>query len=668
MKTQIICSLFISGCVIPSYSHTRPYIDATQNSCAKVHCLNMGEVAWSDGFWKDRFDMVIPNVIPAQYDYFMGFSEYNFRIVGDKADPKNGFRGTHWQDGDYYKWLEAQVAVYSVTKDPVLLDLIEEKAALLARSVADDGYITTHTQIGFGLLSEKKKYKNTKRFIAPNQHETYNMGHFLTLATTHYRVTGRRTLIDAAIKVGNFLDSYFKVMTPELTDIDYNPTQIMGLMELYRCTGDKRYMDCANRFISARGQKNGRTENQNDTKLRSEKRAVGHAVLAPVLYIGAADYVAESGDTVLLGALKNIWEDMYLRKASFTGGLGNVHGGPSEKNRNEVIHEAFGYPYHIHSASAYNETCATFYGAYFSWRMFMLTGEVKYLDTMEKAFYNNLSSMGLDGKSYFYTNVLRWHADNHYMLSMDYHNRWTTECACVCCPTSLARFLAETKEYAYAKNDDALYVTLYGSNNIETSIKGQNVAFSQSTDYPWNGNIRMTYKGDKNADFILKLRIPEWADQPQVMVNNESVETQAGTFASVARKWRKGDVVEISLNMKPQIVEANPMVEELRNQVAVSCGPLVYCAEAVDLPNGVEMKDVIIPSDAEFIEKFDKALLGGVRTLTTEALVRKSSFDENNLYSPLKRGYDDFTLKLIPYYAWANRGECEMTVFFPLRW
>jgi len=152
------------------------------------------------------------------------------------------------------------------------------------------------------------------------------------------------------------------------------------------------------------------------------------------------------------------------------------------------------------------------------------------------------------------------------------------------------------------------------------------------------------------------------------MVNNESVEAHAGTFASVSRKWKKGDVVEISLNMKPQIVEANPMVEELRNQVAVSCGPIVYCAEAVDLPEGVEMKDIIIPSDAKFVEKFDKSLLGDVRTLTTEAMVRKSSFDEKNLYSPLKRGYDDFTLKLIPYDSWANRGECEMTVFFPLRW
>lgn len=668
MKKYITGVLLTLSSLSLVYSQNRAYIDVTENSCTKAQGLKMGEVVWTDGFWKERFDMVMTDVIPAQYDYFMDFSEYNFRIVGDKADPKGGFRGTHWQDGDYYKWLEAQIAVYSVTKDPTLLKTIEEKASLLARCVAEDGYITTHTQIGFGLVNEKRKYKNTKRFIAPNLHETYNMGHFLVLAATHYRVTGSRTLIDAAIKVGDFFDSYFKVMTPKLVDLDYNPVQIMGLMELYRCTGDEKYMSCANRFISSRGEKKGRTQNQNDTRLREENRAVGHAVLAPVLYIGAADYVAESGDATLLAALKNIWEDMYLRKASFTGGLGNVHGGPSEKNHSEVVHEAFGYPYHIHNASAYNETCATFYGAYFSWRMFLLTGEVKYLDIMEKAFYNNLSSMGIDGKSYFYTNVLRWHADNHYMLSMDFHNRWTTECSCVCCPTSLVRFLAQTKEYAYAKNENSLYVILYGSNEINTHIGKNKVVFRQSTDYPWNGNISMKYDGDNNSDFILNLRIPHWASNPEVRVNNKEVDVKPGSFASISRKWRKGDAIEIKLNLKPVINEANPMVEEVRNQVAVSYGPLVYCAEAVDLPQGVEIKDVIMPSDAGFSEKYEKNLLGGVKILSTKALVRESSFDDSNLYSPLKRGYKDFTLKLIPYYAWANRGECEMSVFFPLKW
>lgn len=668
MKKHIVGGLLALGCIAPIYSQNGAYIDLTDNAFTKMHGVKMGNVAWTDGFWKERFDLVMSNIIPAQYDYFMDFSEYNFRIVGDKADSKDGFIGTHWQDGDYYKWLEAQIAVYSVTKDPKLLDSIREKAALLARSVAEDGYITTHTQIGFGLMNETKKYKNTKRFIAPNQHETYNMGHFLTLAVTHYRVTGERTLLDAAIKVGDFLDGYFKKMTPELTDIDYNPTQIMGLMELYRCTGDKKYMDCANRFITARGQKKGKTQNQNDTRLREESRAVGHAVLAPVLYIGAADYVAESNDTVLKNALERIWNDMYLRKASFTGGLGNVHAGPSEKNRSEAVHEAFGYPYHIHSASAYNETCATFYGAYFSWRMFLLTGEVKYLDMMEKAFYNNLSSMGIDGKDYFYTNVLRWHGKNHYMLSLDYHDRWTTECSCVCCPTSLVRFLAETKEYAYAQNESSLYVTLYGSNEINTLIGNKKVSFTQTTDYPWDGKIRMIYKGDKNAEFSLNLRIPQWAGNTVLKVNGEEIKVNSGTFATVNRKWKSGDCIDFYLDLKPVINEANPMVEEVRNQVAVSYGPLVYCAEAIDLPAGVEMNDVIIPSDAAFSEKYEKELLGGVKTLSTNALVRTSSFNSSDLYSPLKKGYKDFTLKLIPYYAWANRGECEMSVFFPLKW
>ena len=650
------------------------YVAATENAYVKARGADMGEVKWTKGFWKDRFDMVMPNLIPAQYKYFMEFSEYNFKILADGADGSKGFKGTYWQDGDYFKWLEAQIAVYAVTKDPELLKVIQEKASRLARSVAEDGYFTTHTQIGFGVTGSErawnKPFKNTQRFKGPGFHETYNMGHFLTLACVHYRVTKDRTLLDAAIKVGDFLDKYFAKITPELADVDFNPTQIMGLMELYRSTGEKRYLDCANRFITGRGNKNGKTQNQNDTKLRKEHRAVGHAVLGPVLYIGAADYVAEINDKELLVALETIWNDMYNRKASFTGGLGNVHRGGSETPRNatECVHEAFGFPYQLQNSTAYNETCATFYGAYYSWRLFMLTGNPMYLDVMEKAFYNNLSSMGLDGKSYFYTNVLRWYGKQHPLLSLDFHQRWTEECTCVCCPTSLVRFLAETKDYAYAKDENSLFVTLYGSNEIDTKINGKNVRFEQVTNYPWDDKIEMNYKGDKNAEFSLKLRIPAWAIGATLKVNGIDMPINTGVFAVVNRKWKSGDKVELVLPMKPILNEGNPKVEEVRNQLAVSYGPLTYCVEGIDLPNKVKIEDILLPVDAKFDVKYEKDLLGGVKTLTTDAYVRTKRFDKNKLYAPLQTGYKPFKLKLIPYYTWSNRGEHEMSVFIPAKW
>ncbi|MFI3289311.1 MAG: glycoside hydrolase family 127 protein [Rikenellaceae bacterium] len=649
------------------------YIGSGENSRAVVQGVNIGDVEWRDGFWKERFDLIMPEIVPAQYDFFMDFAENNFRIIVDGIKDQ-GFKGTHWQDGDYYKWLEAQVMVYSMTKDKELYNKIQECATLIAKSIADDGYSTTHTQIGFGVIGSERKWdkpiNNTKRWVSYKQHETYNMGHLLTLACTHYRVTGDRTLLDAAIRVGDYLDGYFKDITPQMADVDYNQTQLMGLMELYRCTGEERYLDLVNRFISARGNKGGRTQNQNDTKLREESRAVGHAVLGPVMYSGAADYVAERNDPELFTALKNIWDDIYTRKASFTGGIGNVHNGPSQSaktNHNECTHEAFGHPYHIQSATAYNETCATYYGAYFSWRMFLLTGETKYLDVMEKAFYNNLSAMQLDGKSFFYTNVLRWYGKDHNLLSLDFHQRWTEECTCVCCPTSVVRFLAETKEYAYAKDDKSLFVTLYGSNDIKTEVAGNNVEFIQHSDYPWSDQISMTYNGDKNAEFSLKLRIPAWATGATLKVGVESFEATAGEFAVVDRKWKRGDKVELMLPMRPILNEANPMVEEVRGQVALSYGPLVYCVEGKDLPKGVTIDNLMIDADSKFdVEKED--MLGGVKVIIADGVVRSSDFDKSNLYAPLRKGYEDVKIKFIPYYAWSNRGEYEMSVFLPIKW
>ncbi len=679
MKKRFFTSILLTGAIVSGYTQVSnqaaPYVAATSSANVKASGINIGDVAWNDGFWQERFDQVMPNLVPAQYKYFMEFSENNFKILAGESPVGAGFKGTYWQDGDYYKWLEAQIAVYSVTKDPKLLEQINKKASYIAQSIADDGYSTTHTQIGFGVTGAERSwtnpFKNSTRFLTANRHETYNMGHLLTLATTHYKVTSDSTLLKAAIRVADFLDRHFEKITPELSDVDFNPTQIMGLMELYRTTGEERYLDLANRFITARGHKNGATQNQNDTKLRQEDRAVGHAVLAPVLYIGAADYAAEANDKELIEALKRIWDDIYTRKASFTGGIGNVHRGGSQTPRNakECVHEAFGHPYHIQSATAYNETCATYYGAYFSWRMFMLTGETKYLDIMEKAFYNNLSAMQLDGKSYFYTNVLRWYGEHHNCLSLDFHQRWTEECTCVCCPTSVVRFLAESKEYAYAKQDDALLVTLYGSNHINTTIGNNRVEFTQKSDYPWSEDIEMVYSGDRKAEFTLKLRIPTWAEGATLKVNGDDQPiSKTGAFAAVYRKWDKGDKVELNLPMRPIINEANPMVEEIRNQVAISYGPLAYCVEGVDLPEGVTIDNILLPLDAKMNVKYEKDLLGGVKTITTEALVRTSSFDKSNLYAPINDGYKPFKLKLIPYYTWSNRGEYEMSVFLPAKW
>ncbi|MFR9503300.1 MAG: beta-L-arabinofuranosidase domain-containing protein [Rikenellaceae bacterium] len=676
MKKIIATALLLSATSVVGYAQSDAYVGATENAYVKAHGIDIGDVAWSEGgFWRERFDMVMPNLVPAQYKYFMGFSEDNFRKLAGEMEMGDGFKGTYWQDGDYYKWLEAQVAVYSVTKDPELLKSINEKASLIARSIADDGYSTTHTQIGYGITGSErawnKPFKNDVRFKAVGNHETYNMGHLLTLACTHYRVTGERTLLDAAIRVGDYLDQYFAVMTPALSDIDFNPTQVMGVMELYRSTGEPRYLDLANRFITGRGHNKGKTQNQNDTKLREETRAVGHAVLGPVLYIGAADYAAETNDEELIQALKYIWDDIYTRKASFTGGIGNVHRGGSETPRNatECVHEAFGKPYHLQNATAYNETCATYYGAYYSWRLFMLTGETKYIDVMEKAFYNNLSAMQLDGKSYYYTNVLRWYGADHNILSLDFHQRWTEECTCVCCPTSVVRFLAESKEYAYAKQDDAILVTLYGSNTIDTELNGKNVKFTQVSSYPWSETVNFTYEGDKKNEFSLKLRIPEWAEGATLKVNGVDMAISGtGVFATVARTWNQGDQVELVLPMKPIINEANPMVEEVRNQVAISYGPLTYCVEGKDLPKGVSMDNIMLPMDTKFDVKFEENLLGGVKTITADGVVRTSKFDKTNLYAPAATEFRDIKLKFIPYYAWSNRGESEMTVFVPAKW
>ena len=678
MKNKILILCSFAGFALATFQvsaqDNKAYINATSNAHVVAHDVNMGDVHWTSGFWSDRFNQAMEITIPAEYNYFMKKSEDNFRKVAGEIPVTDGSFGTNWQDGDYYKWLEAQVSYYAVHPSDSLLERLNSCAKLIVKAQDSDGYITTHTQIGFGQQgpSQYKIHKvvhNAPHFTERAYHETYNMGHLMTLATTYYRVTGSKILLDVAIKAADCIDKAFAQVTPEISEADFNPTEIMGLVELYRCTGDKKFLNLANRIVTGRGY--AKTEfSQNATPFRKETHAVGHAVTGTVLYNGVADLYAETGDDSLLTSLKAIWNDMYLRKVSITGGLGNAHDEIDQKNPQKTVHEAFGLPYDLYNATAYNETCAALYGAYFCWRMFMITGDSKYVDQMEVGFYNDLSGISIDGKSFFYTNPLRWYGEDQNLLSLDYQKRWTDNVSCVCCPTSIVRFLTETNDYAYAVGDNSLFVTLYGSNHISTEINGNKVVFTQKTNYPWQGLVEFTYEGEKDVNFDLKLRIPHWAKGSYVKVNGEERDVSAGTFASINRIWKKGDKVLLNLTFNPRLVEANPKVEQLVNQVAVVNGPIVYCAESVDyIKPFVKFEDMMIDAKPQFQVLYKSQILNGINTIRIDNMYfTTESFPKGKLYVSQDLEPRRTLATFIPYYAWNNRGTGQMSVFFPIKW
>ena len=331
--------------------------------------------------------------------------------------------------------------------------------------------------------------------------------------------------------------------------------------------------------------------------------------------------------------------------------------------RRDPVHEAFGREYQLPGATAYSETCANIGNAIWNWRMLQIDGDAKYADLMELVAYNTmLSGMSVDGKSFFYTNPLRWYGSGHSLLSHDQLSRWYIY-TCYCCPPQVARSIAGLHEWAYCLSDEGLWVNLYGSNRLETAP----LKLTQETDYPWDGRIKITVHED--GEFALMLRIPAWAEGAEIRINGEAADTEAkpGTYAAVGRKWLAGDQIEILLPMEARLVKAHPRVEEARNQIAVMRGPVVYCLESVDLPAGVALAEIHIPRDIRLIPRHDQDLLGGVTVLEGEALRIPEGEWDGQLYRSMNNGSaEKIHITLIPYYAWANRGVSEMTVWIPL--
>lgn len=659
---------------------------------AKMVNTPLGAVKWTGGFWGERFNVYSNTSLQSMWatwsnpDISHGFR--NFEIAAGTCE------GEHWgppfHDGDMYKWLEAVAAVYAVNKDPELDALMDKFIEQVVKAQRADGYIHTpviieernkgidthsehrdQTVIGtkVGAEDEKGAFANRLNF------ETYNLGHLMMAGITHYRATGKRTLFDAAIKATDFLCHFYETASAELARNAICPSHYMGVVEMYRATGNPRYLELSKNLIDIRGMvENGTDDNQDRIPFREQYNAMGHAVRANYLYAGVADVYAETGEAQLMKNLTSIWNDIVNRKMYVTGACGALYDGTSpdgtcyEPDSIQKVHQSYGRAYQLPNSTAHNETCANIGNMLFNWRMLESTGDAKYADIVETALYNSvLSGVSLDGKRYFYTNPLRLSDDFPYTL------RWPRErqeyISCFCCPPNTLRTICEAQNYAYTVSENALWCNLYGQSELTTKLGKHDLEVSQVTGYPYDGKVMLTFRAvPKKQEMALHLRIPAWCDRATVKVNGEVVDVpvKANTYATLNRIWKKGDVVELDMEMRVKLMESNPLVEETRNQVVVKRGPLVYCLEGMDVADGRRIDDVLIPSTIQFTPT--EITIDGSKMIALDGearLMDEASWD-NVLYREVGKADRTVKIRLIPYFAWGNRGKSEMTVWMPL--
>ena len=634
----------------------------------KLHPAEVGAVRWGDGFWGEWFGRSQKTVLPGMRNALdepgNGAVFRNFYVAAGLKTGKH--LGTPWSDGDCYKWMEAVCHVYGVTRDQALVAQLDALIEVIALAQDEDGYICTQIQ-----LTERERWVNLLF------HELYNMGHLLTAAAVHYGVTGKTNFLQIAINLADYLHKIFQPRPIELAHFCFNPSNVMGAADLYRAINNPKYLELAQIFMEMRGsQPGGSDQNQDNVPLKQETRAVGHGVTAGYLYCGAADVYAETGDAEILGALERIWHNMVSSKLYLTGGNTALHHGAAMRpdlgyrHPEDLVSEAFGHEYQLPNATAYNETCANIANAMWNWRMLNLTGDAKYADLMEIVLYNSmLSSISQDGTHFFYTNPLRWHGHDQELLSQDTIQRWYT-LFCYCCPTNTARFLACLHDWVYSLSDHAVWVHLYSSSTLDTQLPdGWRFNITQETDYPWDGKISMTIQAAPQTPFALKLRIPGWAKDAQIKVNGQAIENiEPGSYASIERIWAAGDKVDVFTPMHPRVIKAHPKVEEIRNQIAVMNGPIVYCVEGIDLPEGVAMSEIYAPRDCKLTPWFDPDFFGGMTRLeaTLTRIYEAEPAPEEHLYREVGTEIaEEVKVQLIPYYTWNNRGISEMTVWLP---
>ena len=671
---KIIAVIFLFHCIVQkNFSQDRALVNTTKSSYAKLSSLDMSSVQWTKGFWADRFrvcrDSMVPNMWRLYTDANISHSFKNFEIAAGLDTGK--FKGPSFHDGDFYKTFEAVASMYAATKDKKLDELMDKAIAVIAKAQRKDGYIYTKAII------EQKKTGVSKQFEDRLSFEAYNFGHLMTAACVHYRATGKTTMLDIAKKAADYLDEFYKKVSPELAGNAICPSHYMGIIEMYRTTHDPKYLQLAKHLIDIKGGlPGGLVDNQDRLPFRRQTKSMGHAVRANYLYAGAADVYAETGDTSLLNTLNRMWDDVTQHKMYITGGCGSVYDGVSDDgtsyNPDDVqkIHQAYGRDYQLPNFTAHNETCANIGNLLWNYRMLQVTGDAKYADVMELALYNSiLSGISLNGTKFLYTNPLAVSDE------LPFKQRWSKDRVPYisysdCCPPNVVRTVSEVSNYAYSISEKGLWFNLYGGNKLATKFDdGSVVKLTEETNYPWDGNITIALDEVSSKSFSIFMRIPGWASDAKILVNGKEFKGNhtPGEYAKINNSWKKGDKIELILPMEAKLIEANPLVEENRNQVTVKRGPVVYCLESVDLPKNEKVFGLSIPVSTKFKTKMIRIDNSDIMSLEGNAEDIDESGWKNKLYKEIsQKKHLMVPIKLIPYYAWGNRGHTEMTVWLPV--
>lgn len=645
MKNVLTATFLTCICITGSAQINHGYpIDPVPFTSVKV----------TDNFWGQRLQASREVTIPLAFSKCEETGRYENFVKAAHPSDTYKVEGFSFDDTDVYKTIEGASYSLQTYPDKKLQKYIDSVLVIVAGAQEPDGYLYTARTMN---PKHPHNWAGKERWVAVENlsHEFYNLGHMIEGAVAHYQATGKRNFLDIAIKYADCVCREIGNGPQQKKYVPGHQIAEMALVKLYMVTGDKKYLDQAKFFLDTRGYTSRKDAySQAHKPVVEQDEAVGHAVRAVYMYSGMADVAAITGDSSYIKAIDKIWDNIVSKKIYITGGIGAHHAG-----------EAFGNNYELPNLSAYCETCAAIGNVYMNYRLFLLHGDAKYFDVLERTLYNGLiSGVSLDGGSFFYPNPLS--SNGKYS-----RKPWF---GCACCPSNVSRFIPSLPGYVYAVKNDQVYVNLYLSNKAELKVDKKKILLEQETGYPWNGDIRLKIT-QGNQDFTMKLRIPGWVrgnvlpgdlysytdnQKPayQVSVNGQTVESDVNDgYLSIARKWKKGDVVEVHFDMIPRIVKANPKVEADHGRVAVERGPIVYCAEWPD--NRFNVHSILLNQHPQFKVTDKPELLYGIRQITTDA--QALSYDKAG-----KLVTKDVELTLIPYYAWAHRGEGDMEVWLPI--